>query len=60
MSYNIEIPSDPKDKDVELFGKAFGESLNFAFEERISFTAQLMKKILGYTNGKLIFIILYN
>ena len=52
MSYNIEIPSDPKDKDVELFGKAFGESLNFKFEKHISFTAQLMKKILG-DNGKL-------
>jgi Cdc6-like AAA superfamily ATPase len=55
----VEIPSDPKDKVVELFGKAFGESLNFKFEEHISFTAQLMKKILG-DNGKLIIITLYN
>ena len=54
----VEIPADAE--DIEDFGIAFGKSLNFAFEERISFSAQLMKKILGYTNSKLIFIILYN
>ena len=54
----VEIPGDTK--NIDNFGKAFGESLNFAFEKRISFTAQLMKKILGPTNSKLIIIILYN
>ena len=54
----IEIPADAE--DIEDFGIAFGASLNFAFEERISFTSQLMKKILGDTNGKLIIIFLYN
>ncbi|GBC25185.2 P-loop containing nucleoside triphosphate hydrolase protein [Rhizophagus irregularis DAOM 181602=DAOM 197198] len=47
----VEIPSDTEDKDVEHFGKAFRKSLNFRFEEHISFTAQLMKKILG-DNGE--------
>ncbi|RGB21981.1 P-loop containing nucleoside triphosphate hydrolase protein [Rhizophagus diaphanus] len=50
----VEIPSDPSDPskiNIEDFGDAFGESLNFKFEEHISFTAQLMKKILG-GNGK--------
>jgi hypothetical protein len=55
----VEIPSDPKDKDLERFGEAFGKSLNFEFEEYISFMAQLKKKILG-NNGKLIIITLYN
>ena len=54
----VEIPADAE--DIEDFGIAFRTSLNFAFEERISFTSQLMKKILGDTNGKLIFIFLYN
>ncbi|GES89436.1 P-loop containing nucleoside triphosphate hydrolase protein [Rhizophagus clarus] len=49
----VEIPSDPKDKNIELFGKAFGESINFEFEEHISFIGQLKKKILGY-NVKII------
>ncbi|RIA93160.1 hypothetical protein C1645_819795, partial [Glomus cerebriforme] len=47
----VEISSDPKNKDIDLFGKAFGESLNFKFEEHISFIAQLKNKILGI-NGK--------
>jgi len=38
--------------DVEDFGKAFGKALNFVFEEQISFTKQLMRKILGDTNNK--------
>jgi hypothetical protein len=54
----VEIPADAE--DIEDFGIAFGASLNFAFEERISFTSQLMKKILGDTNGKLIIIFLFN
>ena len=54
----VEIPADAE--DIEDFGIAFGASLNFAFEERISFTSQLMKKILGDTNGKLIIIFLCN
>ena len=48
----VEIPADAE--SIEDFGIAFGESLNFAFEERISFMSQLFKKILGDTNGKLI------
>ncbi|GBB88550.1 hypothetical protein RclHR1_01510001 [Rhizophagus clarus] len=44
----VEIPSDPSDHGMEGFGKVFGESLNFKFEEHISFTALLMKRILGY------------
>lgn len=55
----VEALSDPKDKDIELFGKVLGESLNFNFEEHISFTAQFMKKILG-DNSKLIIITIYN
>lgn len=55
----VEFPSDPKDKNIERFGEAFGESLNFKFEEHISFIAQLKKKILG-DNRKLINITLYN
>ncbi|CAG8442788.1 5474_t:CDS:2 [Acaulospora morrowiae] len=41
----VDVPSD-----VEDFGLAFGKALNFAFEERISFTQQLTRK-LGNTNG---------
>src|SRR5207244_303343 len=55
----VEIPT--LIKNIDDFGIAFGKSLNFAFEENISFTAQFLKKILGVTNGnKLIIIILYN
>jgi DNA helicase TIP49 (TBP-interacting protein) len=46
----VEISADAE--DIKDFGIAFGKSLNFAFEERISFMSQLMKKILGDTNGK--------
>ncbi|RHZ87735.1 hypothetical protein Glove_30g138 [Diversispora epigaea] len=41
----VEIPSDTKD-----FGKAFGKALNFEFEEHISFTKQLIRKM-GNTNN---------
>jgi Cdc6-like AAA superfamily ATPase len=34
----------------EEFGEEFGKALNFAFEENISFSARLMKKIFGDTN----------
>jgi len=54
----VEIP--PETEDIEDFGIAFGKSLNFAFEKYISFSEQLMKKILGDINSKLIIIILYN
>jgi len=54
----VEVPPDAE--DIEQFGIAFGKSLNFAFEEHISFTTQLMKKLLSDTNNKLIIIILYN
>ncbi|CAG8464689.1 7923_t:CDS:10, partial [Rhizophagus irregularis] len=46
----VEIPADAE--DIENFGIAFGKSLNFAFEERISFMSQLTKKVLGDTHGK--------
>ncbi|CAG8690270.1 1286_t:CDS:2, partial [Ambispora leptoticha] len=36
-----------------LLRSLFARAINFTFEERISFTAQLMKKILGSTNNKL-------
>jgi Cdc6-like AAA superfamily ATPase len=41
-------PNTPKVQDFdEEFGKAFGNALNFKFEENISFSAQLMRKIFG-------------
>ncbi|CAG8611692.1 499_t:CDS:2, partial [Acaulospora colombiana] len=39
-----------REKILEDFGIAFGQSLNFAFEECISFTEHFMMKILGHTN----------
>ncbi|RHZ70686.1 hypothetical protein Glove_268g16 [Diversispora epigaea] len=55
----VNIPTDidqgsrKKKSDVlEDFGVAFGEALNFKFEEYISFTAQFMKKMLGNNNEK--------
>ncbi|CAB5382713.1 unnamed protein product [Rhizophagus irregularis] len=44
----VEIPADAE--NIDDFGIVFGKSLNFAFEKHISFTAQLIKKILGDTN----------
>ncbi|CAG8713690.1 87_t:CDS:2, partial [Acaulospora morrowiae] len=41
----VDVPSD-----VEDFGLAFGKALDFAFEERISFT-QLFTRKLGNTNN---------
>ncbi|CAG8647772.1 10154_t:CDS:2 [Acaulospora morrowiae] len=41
----VDVPSR-----VEDFGKGFGKALNFAFEERISFTQQLTRKLVD-TNG---------
>ncbi|CAG8567368.1 9424_t:CDS:2 [Ambispora leptoticha] len=38
--------------DIEDFGKAFGRALNFAFEEHISWSGQLTRKVLGDTNNK--------
>ncbi|CAG8651761.1 4208_t:CDS:2 [Ambispora gerdemannii] len=38
--------------DIEDFGKAFGRALNFTFEEHISWSGQLMRKVLGNTNYK--------
>ncbi|CAB4434517.1 unnamed protein product [Rhizophagus irregularis] len=38
----VDVPSNIKD-----FGIAFGEALNFAFEEDITFTRQLIRKIGG-------------
>ncbi|RHZ56129.1 hypothetical protein Glove_406g99 [Diversispora epigaea] len=40
---------------IENLGVAFGKALNFAFEERISFTNQLIRK-LGSTNSEFIVI----
>ena len=42
----VEVPPDAK--DIEQFGIAFGKSLNFTFEEHISF----IKKILGLTKAE--------
>ncbi|PKY61119.1 hypothetical protein RhiirA4_485673 [Rhizophagus irregularis] len=36
----IDVPSNVKD-----FGEAFGKAINFAFEERVSFTKQLIRKL---------------
>ncbi|CAG8518268.1 10913_t:CDS:2 [Dentiscutata heterogama] len=43
----VDIPPDFKD-----LGDAFGKAINFAFEENISFTVQLGRKILGTTKDK--------
>ncbi|CAB4407669.1 unnamed protein product [Rhizophagus irregularis] len=43
----IDVPSNVKD-----FGEAFGKAINFAFEERVSFTKQLIRK-LGSINTNL-------
>lgn len=44
----IDVPSNVKD-----FGEAFGKAINFAFEERVSFTKQLIRK-LGSINSEFI------
>ncbi|CAG8551542.1 17209_t:CDS:2 [Acaulospora morrowiae] len=44
----VDVPAN-----FEKFAEEFARAINFTFEERISFTAQLMKKILGSTNNKL-------
>ncbi|CAG8702367.1 12067_t:CDS:2, partial [Ambispora gerdemannii] len=43
----VDVPAN-----FEKFAEEFSRAINFTFEEHISFTAQLMKKILGYTNNK--------
>ncbi|CAG8772817.1 3377_t:CDS:2, partial [Funneliformis caledonium] len=43
----VDVPSDIKD-----FGTAFGEALNFAFEEDITLTRQLIRKIGGGTTNE--------
>ncbi|RHZ48448.1 hypothetical protein Glove_551g12 [Diversispora epigaea] len=54
----INIPADTGDTGhkksdaLEDFGVAFGEALNFTFEERIAFSKQFMKKMLGDVNEK--------
>jgi KaiC/GvpD/RAD55 family RecA-like ATPase len=48
-------PSVPNVKDFdEEFGEAFGKALNFKFEEGISFSRQLVKKIFCDTSRELI------
>ncbi|KAF0496184.1 ATPase family member [Gigaspora margarita] len=47
----FDVPENPT---IEKFGMALGQVLNFTFEEHISFTAQLINKILGITPGRLI------
>ncbi|RHZ87448.1 hypothetical protein Glove_34g20 [Diversispora epigaea] len=42
----VDVPSR-----VEDFGVAFGKALNFAFEERISFSKQLIRKLSNTING---------
>ncbi|CAG8738642.1 32918_t:CDS:2, partial [Racocetra persica] len=41
----IDVPAN-----INKLGEAFGKAINFTFEESISFTGQLMRKILGETN----------
>ncbi|CAG8662707.1 783_t:CDS:2, partial [Ambispora leptoticha] len=43
----VDIPAN-----FNELGEAFGKAINFAFEERISFTEQLMGKIFGEINDK--------
>ncbi|CAG8580860.1 8068_t:CDS:2 [Diversispora eburnea] len=43
----------PEDLTIEKFGVALGEVLNFTFEKHISFTSQLINKILGITPDRL-------
>jgi dephospho-CoA kinase len=43
----VDVPANIKD-----FGTAFGEALNFSFEEDITLTRQLIRKICGGTNGE--------
>ena len=45
----VDIPSDFED-----LGEAFGKAINFAFEENISITEQLGRKILGITKGNIV------
>ncbi|CAG8716452.1 8792_t:CDS:2 [Gigaspora margarita] len=46
----FDVPENPT---IEKFGMALGQVLNFTFEEHISFTAQLINKILGIIPGRL-------
>ncbi|CAI2183564.1 1328_t:CDS:2 [Funneliformis geosporum] len=43
----VDIPPD-----FEVLGETFGKAINFAFEEKISITEQLGRKILGITKDK--------
>jgi len=43
----VDVPAN-----FNELGEAFGKAINFAFEEQISFMKQLIRKILGETNGK--------
>ncbi|CAG8542731.1 3312_t:CDS:2 [Acaulospora morrowiae] len=43
----------PASLDLTKFGDAFGKSLNFIFEEHISYTKQLIRKMFGKTEGTL-------
>ncbi|CAG8680093.1 7524_t:CDS:2, partial [Ambispora leptoticha] len=43
----VDVPAN-----FNELGEAFGKAINFAFEEQISFTRQLMRKISGETNNK--------
>ncbi|CAJ0914601.1 233_t:CDS:2, partial [Entrophospora sp. SA101] len=43
----VDVPAN-----FNELGEAFGKAINFTFEEQISFTGQLMRKILGETSGK--------
>ncbi|KAF0446276.1 ATPase family member [Gigaspora margarita] len=45
----FDVPENPT---IEKFGMALGQVLNFTFEEHISFTAQLINKILGIIPGR--------
>ena len=45
----IDVPSV-----FEKFAEEFANAINFSFEKHISYSVQLMRKILGDTNSKLI------
>ncbi|CAH1769031.1 5884_t:CDS:2, partial [Entrophospora sp. SA101] len=44
----VDIPAN-----IMQLGEAIGKAINFSFEEDISFTAQLLRKILGDTSKKI-------
>ncbi len=52
----VDIPANP---NLNKFGDAFGKALNFTFEEHISYTKHLVRKIFGATEGTLSLMLYY-